>query len=399
MLLLAAALVGGIAATWSGESIGSWVFATALAGVLLFVTGVALTLRELLNGVWKIVKDSGRQRARLAAAEGSLSTLRRDSDVHADVILSQVAAVKEQVAGIDKDVAKLHKRQEVLAKSVKESDRSVRHLASLIDRVKARQQDQGRLLSEMSGQVKQVGSRQQKVVRPALARIEADHEDKIKPALRNIEREQLFGYRQLEAYSGIIGTLGLRSPLPPLRKTWAIDPDSATLLIRLVLAEGPQTIVELGSGISTVLIGKALTLGGSGRLRSLDHDAYFLAETMKMLEAESLEGAVDLLEAPLEDTEIDDVVWKWYSPVGLEGLDTVDLVIVDGPPSSTGPEARYPAVPMLASRMRNGSIVFLDDANREDEAHIVERWLAEYPLVELQVPKTEKGAALLQWRA
>lgn len=392
--LLVAAAVGGIAAAWSDEGTVGWVLAVALGGVALFVAGVAIMMRDLLSGVRKIVRDHARQRARLAAMEGAVTSLNKESAVRDDLLLSRLAKVEAET---ETGIANNRSLHQALKKQVRESDRRIRELTKLLDVVKARQKEQGRALSNLESGVSQLGSRQTNTLRPTLERIESSQAEKITPALRRIEREQTQGYRQLEAVSGLLSSLGLRSPLPPLRNTWAIDPDSAGLLIRRVLAESPGTVVELGSGLSTVMVAKALEILASGRLISVDHKHYYLEETRALLEAESLDTEVELVEAPLVEVVLDGVEWQWYSPSVFEGLDTVDLVIVDGPPSSTGPEARYPAVPVLAPHMKKGSLVFLDDANREDEQRIIDRWLSEYPLEALSVPKTEKGAALLQW--
>ena len=205
-------------------------------------------------------------------------------------------------------------------------------------------------------------------------------------------------YRQVESVVLLSDALGLSAPLPPMRATWAIAPDSATLLVRLILERRPRYVLELGSGISTVLIARALQLSGGGRFRSLEQDPKYCQQTAEMLEMHGLTDAVELVTAEITDVTIGNDTWRWYSPAGLEGLESVDLVVVDGPPSRTGPQARYPAVPMTQDYLTEGALVFLDDADREDEQAIVQRWLAEFPLAPAEVPKTEKGVAVLEWR-
>ena len=62
------------------------------------------------------------------------------------------------------------------------------------------------------------------------------------------------------------------------------------------------------------------------------------------------------------------------------------VLFVDDPPGPTGPQARYPAIPVLSDRLADGAIVVLDDASRADEATIVERWCAEIPGLDRSVP-------------
>jgi hypothetical protein len=42
----------------------------------------------------------------------------------------------------------------------------------------------------------------------------------------------------------------------------------------------------------------------------------------------------------------------------------VDLLFVDGPVGDTSPQARYPALPVLADRLTDDTLVLLDDSNR-----------------------------------
>ncbi|MGI9528709.1 MAG: hypothetical protein ACR2NG_03285 [Acidimicrobiia bacterium] len=71
-------------------------------------------------------------------------------------------------------------------------------------------------------------------------------------------------------------------------------------------------------------------------------------------------------------------------------------MIVDGPPGTTGPLARYPAVPILFDRLSPSALIFLDDAYREDEQESVRRWLDETGGISLPVPELEKGGVLMR---
>ena len=59
-------------------------------------------------------------------------------------------------------------------------------------------------------------------------------------------------------------------------------------------------------------------------------------------------------------------------------MDGIDLVFVDGPPGTTGPLARYPALPVLRDRCAPGARFILDDAARPDERTIINRWTREH---------------------
>ena len=83
----------------------------------------------------------------------------------------------------------------------------------------------------------------------------------------------------------------------------------------------------------------------------------------------------------------------WYDLKELDPCARWDLVVVDGPPRTVGPEARYPALPVLASQLNDGAIILMDDANRADERAVLERWRAEHDGIEISLLEHEKGTA------
>lgn len=140
-------------------------------------------------------------------------------------------------------------------------------------------------------------------------------------------------------------------------------------------------MVELGSGVSTVVIGRLLAERG-GALTTVEHDPDWAAIVSAQLEREGLERAVELLVAPLEPYP---QAWDgapWYAPDAIDSLPgAIDLLLVDGPPGygEGMAHSRYPALPSLAGRLARGAIVILDDAGRAAERQIIERWSAEMP--------------------
>jgi hypothetical protein len=53
-----------------------------------------------------------------------------------------------------------------------------------------------------------------------------------------------------------------------------------------------------------------------------------------------------------------------------------DLVICDGPPGTTK-GGRYGLVPIMRERLKPGCAILLDDAGREQERAIADRWKTE----------------------
>ena len=73
------------------------------------------------------------------------------------------------------------------------------------------------------------------------------------------------------------------------------------------------------------------------------------------------------------------------------------MLVIDGPPMPVGPLVRYPVGPILFPKLAPGAVVFLDDAARDDEKRIIERWQREFPDLERQDHDCEKGCVSLSF--
>ncbi|WP_182920251.1 class I SAM-dependent methyltransferase [Nocardioides cavernaquae] len=155
---------------------------------------------------------------------------------------------------------------------------------------------------------------------------------------------------------------------------WAATNRTIAELVSIVLtrAEHP-TVVECGSGSSTVWTAAALRKRGGGKVISLDHDASYAERTREELRRHGLSDYATVIHAPLTDLP-GQVGRQWYSTAGLPELDGVDVLFVDGPPGASARLARQPAWDTFAPSLNNGALVILDDTDREAEQEIVEDW-------------------------
>lgn len=213
-------------------------------------------------------------------------------------------------------------------------------------------------------------------------------------AVNAVVREGRKDYRQVEALIGIHSTLPIRRPLPPMRG-WAASPDFASLVVDRILTKRPRTVVELGGGVSTIVGGYALNIAGRGHLCSFDHDPVFAQATERRVKEHGLDTAVTVVTAPLVPVPVGGERWDWYEHSAFEGIDRIDILIVDGPPARVEPLSRYPALPVLRSKLAEDAVIILDDANRRGEMSVVRRWLQEDPEWSVEWLDTEKGAAVL----
>jgi predicted O-methyltransferase YrrM len=215
--------------------------------------------------------------------------------------------------------------------------------------------------------------------------------------IRNaIERMSTNGqlFWQLQALDGLYRDLKFTRALP-LTRGWAASPDFLAILARHALDHRPRAVVECGSGVSTVILARCMQLNGAGRVFSFDHDARFAEETRRNLERHGLSEWAEVIHAPLQKHAHGADEWNWYDTRNLPDV-RIDMLVVDGPPMPLGKMIRYPAGPVLFPRLSSSAAVFMDDADRDDERQIVDRWIAENPGFRVEKVECEKGCALLR---
>lgn len=224
---------------------------------------------------------------------------------------------------------------------------------------------------------------------------------------------------QLEAHASLQRYLS-GGQLSPELHGWPVSPDVAVMLIDLIESNDYDLVIEFGSGTSTLLMALALARTAKRRGRGVpalqvafEHLELFHLQTRSRLERAGVADAVQLELAPLE---------PWTSAHGTEfsfyacqrrlaaavrtapGSIARALVLVDGPPSATGPQARYPALPIVLALLPGVAMdVLLDDHGRADEQQVSRMWLDDLEAAgrhaEVAYPSLEKGACLLKlWR-
>lgn len=200
---------------------------------------------------------------------------------------------------------------------------------------------------------------------------------RVKAALDLVDRREAEEISQ-RAYLQMEDYLELGRRLPDLEfrgfRGYAISPDVSLHLVDVIESRCPSTVLELGSGVSTIVLGAALQRYSPGsRLVSLDHSKNYADSTKRLVVQASLDH-IDVRVAELRDVPIDDGTARWYDPETLVDLDHVDMLFIDGPPSTLGKDARLPSVEVLADRMAPGAVIVIDDAHRPEEQRLAGAW-------------------------
>ncbi|HLK75154.1 MAG TPA: class I SAM-dependent methyltransferase [Streptosporangiaceae bacterium] len=213
---------------------------------------------------------------------------------------------------------------------------------------------------------------------------------------REVKNEIKLTFRQLEALQNLTAVLPPNDVLPATRG-WAASPDLLMVLVDLVVSERPSLVVECGSGASTLWLALAMRrFGVDGRIVALDHDPVFGAKTRDLLARHDVSDLAEVRDAPLESFSIDGETYSWYARQAWEDLKGIDLLFVDGPPATTGHQARYPALPLLSGLLSPAATAVLDDLVVPDMRNVLQLWLDAYPDFGSEVLPLEKQAAVLR---
>jgi hypothetical protein len=178
--------------------------------------------------------------------------------------------------------------------------------------------------------------------------------------------------------------------------TWSMSPATLNFLEKEIQRRKPAVILELGSGLSTICLAQYMyeTHGGASRLYvcSLEQDAASIDGTRQRLRTLGLDAFVRIFHAPLAPQVFEGVQTSCYSLppdfVRLIAAIRPTFVVIDGPATETG---RFGTVPLIRHYVRANALFYLDDALRDGELDVAQRW-TRLPYVELNgIYLTEKG--------
>lgn len=149
-------------------------------------------------------------------------------------------------------------------------------------------------------------------------------------------------------------------------EAWSSGHEYLASCVRHALASnGP--ILECGSGLTTLLLAVIAQKSGKS-FWSLEHQPEWSKRVTDALERFGIE-LPHIHVKPLHDYG----TFSWYDPP-LEAMpERFSLVICDGPPGATI-GGRFGLAPILGARLGAGCIILLDDAERQQERVIANRW-------------------------
>lgn len=214
--------------------------------------------------------------------------------------------------------------------------------------------------------------------------------------VRAAARGDLDGHRRSvraddAAKARLAALVGLKPGDFPMTDGWAGTFPFLEFLAETVAARHPATVVEYGSGVSTLVMAAALArLGGKRKLVSYDHHAGFAEQTRRRLRALGLHA--DVRAVPLNDSATYGYAGKFYASPDLPTA--IDLLVIDGPPAWLTAGTRGAAAPVAFPKLAPGGMIILDDADRDGERKNARRWAAEWPGIDWTFDARGKGLLL-----
>jgi hypothetical protein len=213
----------------------------------------------------------------------------------------------------------------------------------------------------------------------------------IKNQLREAHRRYVFD-KSIKEFARLRGdSLPGRKLLAGLIYGWGNEGYSAeteylsSLTERALKTRGP--ILECGSGLSTVLLGLIAKRTGNA-VWTLEHHPEWADRVRSVIKGLGLDS-VQLCLAPLRDFQ----QFDWYDAPLEKMPNNFQLVVCDGPPGDTR-GGRYGMLPLMREYLSSNCTILLDDAAREEEKAILEKWTQELG-TRFEIEGSEKPYAVL----
>jgi len=188
-----------------------------------------------------------------------------------------------------------------------------------------------------------------------------------------------------------------REPLPSYGP-YTIEPQVTEILQGLIAEHRPKRILELGSGLSTIVMAYALEQNGSGTVTSLEESSQHAEITRGHIAKHKLDSVATVLHAPIRNSvvEWDGMVYPWYHLDRLPRGVQFDFVFVDGPVGAGAIMARWPAYYLLRPWLTHDVRLLVDDASRQAERIMLHHWLKYDEQLKRSDFPTTRGCVLLE---
>ena len=153
-----------------------------------------------------------------------------------------------------------------------------------------------------------------------------------------------------------------RRPLPASSGSMA-RPDLLRAARQLIAEQQENVadlrVLELGCGLSSLVMAYQLEEGANGQLIALEDRSDYAARIREDIATHDLQEWAHIRDAPLRPYQHKGESWLWYDLSNLGDEGCFHVLFVDGPAGYIGPEMRFLALPFLCERLENDAIILI----------------------------------------
>lgn len=158
----------------------------------------------------------------------------------------------------------------------------------------------------------------------------------------------------------------------------SLRPIAISYILNEIMINQKKSIIEFGSGISTLIIAKFFKENNiDGFIYSIEDNQNWANVLTEKLKNEQLDRYVKIIHAPLNervDNKLGSFMWYNLAVLNEEINREFDMVIIDGPKSfpTENQHARSYALDFIANQLKTNVFILLDDTDRKGEMNIIE---------------------------
>lgn len=210
---------------------------------------------------------------------------------------------------------------------------------------------------------------------------------------RATQRHMVYQQQKFQDYLTLYKAIDFKAPIGYMAG-YAASPELARTVYEKVIELKPDYVVELGSGITSIISAYGLEHNGTGLLLSIDHNEKYMQLTINQLKNHGLDNRATVKYGKLTNQKVNDHNKIWYDISNITFEKPIDLLLIDGPPEQIQSKARYPALPLLFTYLSESSVIILDDAKRPSTQEVIKDWQKEFPVFCYRYIDTDRGIGI-----
>jgi hypothetical protein len=188
-------------------------------------------------------------------------------------------------------------------------------------------------------------------------------------------RNQLEAYREENSVIGYLNSV--TEPTVPIwysrsYRGYYGSPEMLEEIFNRMVADKPHGVLELGSGLSTLIASYAIRKNGKGKVISWDCLQARAASNRNLITSHKQEKFSKIVDVKTSERSFGSEAFAWYEQEPEAGIDF--LIVDDSGDSESIPDGRD-VIRALKPHLNTGCTIFLHDSIRQIEKETLSFWL------------------------